>query len=440
MKLVNIRKQIVLGIVFILFQQSMNAQILTLQKCLDSAKVNNKNLKISKNNTSISSQKQKEVIANLYPKVTANADYKYFIDLPTQLMPATIFGGPADTYKTVQFGVSHNINTYLQLTMPLYNPQLNGAINASKVANEIAQLNYQKTEEQLYFDITNLYYNAQLLQIQLGFIENNLINSNKLLKNIQLLKDNLMAKTTDVNKVQLQVDQLITQKELAINKFNQFLNLLKFSIGIPISSVIEIDKSIAFNIISNYQKSETIDIQIIKTQNKLLKTELNTLKNSKILPTLNFVANYGYMGLGQDKKPNNFLDFYTTGFAGIQFSYPLFNGTITNKKMVQKKYEIENSELQNSLATDQNAMQIENTTQQLVANKRAIDTADKQIKLAQEVCNQTVLQQKQGVASLTDVLQTDNSLREAQQNYLSIVIDYLKADLELKKLSNQLKN
>jgi OMF family outer membrane factor len=440
MKLVNIRKQIVLGIVFILFQQSMNAQILTLQKCLDSAKVNNKNLKISKNNTSISSQKQKEVIANLYPKVTANADYKYFIDLPTQLMPATIFGGPAGTYKTVQFGVPHNINTYLQLTMPLYNPQLNGAINASKVANEIAQLNYQKTEEQLYFDITNLYYNAQLLQIQLGFIENNLINSNKLLKNIQLLKDNLMAKTTDVNKVQLQVDQLITQKELAINKFNQFLNLLKFSIGIPISSVIEIDKSIAFNIISNYQKSETIDIQIIKTQNKLLKTELNTLKNSKILPTLNFVANYGYMGLGQDKKPNNFLDFYTTGFAGIQFSYPLFNGTITNKKMVQKKYEIENSELQNSLATDQNAMQIENTTQQLVANKRAIDTADKQIKLAQEVCNQTVLQQKQGVASLTDVLQTDNSLREAQQNYLSIVIDYLKADLELKKLSNQLKN
>ena len=440
MKLVNIRKQIVLGIVFILFQQSMNAQILTLQKCLDSAKVNNKNLKISKNNTSISSQKQKEVIANLYPKVTANADYKYFIDLPTQLMPATIFGGPADTYKTVQFGVSHNINTYLQLTMPLYNPQLNGAINASKVANEIAQLNYQKTEEQLFFDITNLYYNAQLLQIQLGFIENNLINSNKLLKNIQLLKDNLMAKTTDVNKVQLQVDQLITQKELAINKFNQFLNLLKFSIGIPISSVIEIDKSIAFNIISNYQKSETIDIQIIKTQNKLLKTELNTLKNSKILPTLNFVANYGYMGLGQDKKPNIFLDFYTTGFAGIQFSYPLFNGTITNKKMVQKKYEIENCELQNSLATDQNAMQIENTTQQLVANKRAIDTADKQIKLAQEVCNQTVLQQKQGVASLTDVLQTDNSLREAQQNYLSIVIDYLKADLELKKLSNQLKN
>jgi OMF family outer membrane factor len=85
-------------------------------------------------------------------------------------------------------------------------------------------------------------------------------------------------------------------------------------------------------------------------------------------------------------------------------------------------------------------MQIENTTQQLVTNKRAIETADKQIKFAQDVYNQTILQQKQGVVALTDVLLTDNSLREAQQNYLSIVIDYLKADLELKKLSNQLKN
>ncbi len=438
--LVNTYKQLIFGILFLLSQQTINAQIWSLQKCIDSAKVQNKNLKISKNNSAISAEKQKEAIANLYPKITANADYKYFIDLPTQLMPATIFGGPAGTYKEVQFGVPHNINANLQLLMPLYNPQINGGISASKIAKEISQINYQKTEEQLFFDITNLYYNAQLLQNQLLFIENNIENSNKLLKNMQLLRDNLMAKTTDVNKVQLQVDQLVTQKELTINKYNQVLNLLKFSIGIPISSKMEIDKNILFNPISNYEKSETIDIQLLKAQNKLLKTELKTLKNSKILPTLNLVANYGYMGLGQDKNPNKFLNFYTTGFTGIQFSYPLFNGTITNKKIVQKKFEIENNDLQNSLATDQNSMQIENTTQQLVTNKRAIETADKQIKLAQDVYNQTILQQKQGVVALTDVLLTDNSLREAQQNYLSIVIDYLKADLELKKLSNQLKN
>jgi outer membrane protein TolC len=58
--------------------------------------------------------------------------------------------------------------------------------------------------------------------------------------------------------------------------------------------------------------------------------------------------------------------------------------------------------------------------------------------LAQTIYEQTILQQKQGTASLTDVLLADNALREAQQTYLSAVIDYLKADLELKKLTGNI--
>jgi outer membrane protein TolC len=35
-------------------------------------------------------------------------------------------------------------------------------------------------------------------------------------------------------------------------------------------------------------------------------------------------------------------------------------------------------------------------------------------------------------------LLADNALREAQQTYLTTVIDYLKADLELKKLTGNI--
>jgi OMF family outer membrane factor len=48
------------------------------------------------------------------------------------------------------------------------------------------------------------------------------------------------------------------------------------------------------------------------------------------------------------------------------------------------------------------------------------------------------LQQKSGTASFTDVLLSDNALREAQQSNISAVIDYLKADLELKKLTGNI--
>jgi OMF family outer membrane factor len=54
------------------------------------------------------------------------------------------------------------------------------------------------------------------------------------------------------------------------------------------------------------------------------------------------------------------------------------------------------------------------------------------------VYDQVVLQQKQGTANLTDILLADNSLRESQQNYLSAIVEFLKAELELKKLTGNL--
>jgi OMF family outer membrane factor len=152
------------------------------------------------------------------------------------------------------------------------------------------------------------------------------------------------------------------------------------------------------------------------------------------------IASYGTTGFGYNKSPNDFLKFYPIGFAGIQFSYPLFNGTVTQRKINQKKLEISNNELQVQLMNDKNKMEIENSTRQKNVAQQTVLNTEKQIALAQTIYDQTIIQQKQGTASLTDVLLTDNALREAQQNYLSAVIDYLKADLELKKVTGAIKN
>ncbi|MBK9482680.1 MAG: TolC family protein [Bacteroidetes bacterium] len=48
----------------------------TLQQCIDTAQVHNKNLQISRNNMASNEHREKEAKANLIPKVTANADYK----------------------------------------------------------------------------------------------------------------------------------------------------------------------------------------------------------------------------------------------------------------------------------------------------------------------------------------------------------------------------
>jgi outer membrane protein TolC len=99
---------------------------------------------------------------------------------------------------------------------------------------------------------------------------------------------------------------------------------------------------------------------------------------------------------------------------------------------------LQNNELQFGLLTEQNNMQVENAKLQRMVAKKSVETTTEQIELAKTIYEQTILQQKQGTASLTDVLLADNALREAQQTYLSAVIDYLKADLELKKLTGNI--
>lgn len=438
MRLVNIRNQTLILLLFIFGFTSTQAQVWTLQQCIDTAQVYNKALTISRNNVAIGQQRKMEAKANLIPKISANADYKYFTDLPTQLMPASVFGGPAGTFKETQFGVPHNINANLQLTMPLYNSQVFGAIQTAKIATELNDLQLQKTEEQIYFDISNLYYNGQLLLRQLSFIDSNIVNTSKLLKNMQLLKEQLMAKGTDVSKVQLQKEQLEIQKESVSSKYEQVMNALKFAMGISLDQIMQIEQEIPYKKSNEYSSTPAIDIRLANTQSKLLLSELNTLKKSK-LPSVSLFGTYGKTGFGYDKKPNDFLKFYPIGFAGVQISYPLFNGTVTQRKITQKKLEIKNSELQVQLVTEQNAMQTNNAKRQLAVAQKSIETNTSQIKLAQTIYEQTVLQQKQGMASLTDVLLADTGLREAQQNYLSAVVDYLKADLELKKLTNQIK-
>ena len=290
----------------------------------------------------------------------------------------------------------------------------------------------------VYFEISNLYYNAQILKTQIAFLDSNLINANQLLGNLKLLKKHSLATGTDVGKVELQVAQLSNQNTTAQNKLLQVLNTLKFVIGLSANQNIDVENEIINPDPLAYSNSLSIDSQLLFTQNKLLQTELNTLSKSRYLPSVNLIGMYGTTGFGYDKVPNQFLDFYPIGFAGLQISYPLFNGTVTMRKIDQKSLEISNNQLKSDLIQDQNSMQVSNLTLERSNALVSIETTKKQIELAQNIYSKTLLQQKQGTASLTDVLLADNALREAQQTNITAIIDYLKADLELKKVTGNL--
>ncbi|MCB9186472.1 MAG: TolC family protein [Flavobacteriales bacterium] len=438
MKLVNIHI-LALMLLFSLLQplKAEAQEAWSLQQCIDTALVHNRSLQIEENNLALANEKHRELKANLIPKVNAQADYRYFFELPYQLMPMSLFGGPQGQFKEVQFGVPHNIGANVNVGIPVYDPQLYGGIRATKEAKEISRLQYRKTAEQVYFDVSNLYYNAQILQHQLAFVDSNISNAQALLKNLQLVHSLQMATGTEVSKVELQLAQLTTDRQTLASKQQNVINLLKLSIGRPLGSSLSVLPAQTGTTTLEYTPKPTVEMELVKAKSRVLNTELSTLKRSRI-PSVSVFGSYGVTGFGYDESPNEFLDFYPIGLAGLKLNVPIFNGTVTTRKINQKKLELKNNELLSESLTDRTTIQLVNAQEQKLTAEQTMQNYMAQTALAQQVYEQTLLQHRQETASLTEVLLADNELRKTQQNYLNALIDYFKADLELKKISGNI--
>lgn len=437
--LVNIHKS-VWFLAFGLWVTAVSGQPVSLEQSLDMAYQHNRNLQMSKNNLAISKERKKEVQAAFLPKVQGYADYKYFTQLPYQLLPLSVFGGPAGQFREAQFGVPHNINAQLQLSMPLYNAQLLGGLQSARLANEMAEVQHQKNSEQLYAEVTVLYHNAQLLEHQGLLLDSNLRQSEQLLQQVKLFQAQGMAKSTDVEKVRLQQAELSLQQQQLENARAQLLNVLKMTLGMQLSDPLVLEPlglQVAVAT-TNEQLTKSTDWRLSDLKRELAEAELRTLRKSRFTPNVQFMATYGTTGFGYDQQPNDFLRFYPIGFAGLQLQYPLFNGTATQRKIHAKQLEVDNARLQRDGVADQHTVQLENAHLQRQLAIQSLDMRSQQAVLARNIDAQTRLQHRQGTASLTDLLLADQAMRAAEQNHLAAMVDFLKADLELKRLQGQL--
>lgn len=428
-------------VLLILFSFQAQAQVKTwtLQECLDTAMVQNKNIQLTKNQSEIALLKNQEAKAQLLPKLFLQGDYRYFTELPFQLMPQSAFGGPEGVFREIQFGVPHNISTNLTFRMPLYDAQLMGGIKASQTYQELAYLQEGKTKEQVYLEVSNLYYNAQILKNKLAFIQQNLDNSRKLEKNTRLLYEQTIAQRTDWDKVLLQIQQLESAAHQVESQYETFLKALKFVMGLPLDTEMDIPFNIRISESEDWSTQKTLDELIQEKKQQISLQEIRTIRNSRI-PSLALYGNYGRTGFGFTGQPESFLNFYPVSFVGLQLNVPIFNGTVTHKKISQKKIELQNNQIQQELIVQQTDMLQQNALLQSQVAKSQLKTSQQQIQMAESVYQRMLLQQQEGLASLTEVLLADNALRDAQQIYLNAMVEYLKANLDIKKTSGNLLN
>ncbi|HQV75846.1 MAG TPA: TolC family protein [Flavobacteriales bacterium] len=414
----------------------LSGQVLSLSQCIDSAMVNERRIQMAGTDERIAEERIREARGQLIPKLRGTADYRYYTDLPYQLMPASIFGGPADTYRAIQFGTPQNVSANIALHVPIYDPSAFGALQVTREAAAMATLQNERTREEVVMEVSAVYYNAQILQSKLAFLDSNVVNADALARTLELLHTQLLARGTDVDRLKLQRDQLLTQREQVRSQFEQVLDALRILTGMNLGTTVQLEDIQPAEMNASSGTRTTTGLRSTDQAIRLKHAELRAVQRARI-PSLAGQGMYGTTGFGRI-GPDDRFDFYPIGLLGLQLQVPLFQGTVLQHKIKGKKLELEKMTLQRDALLDKEGMERRTTERQITVAQQAITNGDAQLELAGRIRRNTVLQHREGVASTTELILADQSEREAQQNYLNALVDLCKAQLELQRLNGNL--
>lgn len=418
-----------------------NAQETSLKELINRALQNNQTIKSSVLETEIADKRISEVKSNMLPQVNVSGDYKYYTQMPIQLVPASSLGGPANHYVPFEFGTPWNLGTTVSLGQLIYSQEYITGVKLANTGKDLSGLLVKKNKEDIAYNVSATYYNAQILNEQKKFVRSNKINVEKLIATGELLYENQMIKYSDVEKLKLNKTMLETQEKTLIVTYEEVINMLKFLSGISQSDNLSINNEISTKVeILPYSniKPDRIEIKLLEKQK-----ELNELERKNIfagyLPRLAAYGVYNYTFFGKGGGADLFKG-YPASWVGLQLSWNLFDGLGRKHKIDQKDIEFRKLDLHMNQLSENINMELNNARNQIILQESTIQSRKEQLALAEKLYEQTQLQFKEGLVNITDVIQSDYSLRDAQNNYVVSMIKLLNAQLSWKKAAGKLIN
>lgn len=423
---------------------TVSAQEMSLKQCIEYGIKNNPNILKSDLEIEKTEQKGKEVLAGALPQVNATGTITDNVVLPTQILPGEVFGMPGQDIP-VKFGTRYNVSGGIDASQVLYNQSLFTGIKAQKAAIDLAELNKAKTQEQLIFDIANAYYNTQITGTQKEIVQNNLDRVNQLVEITKAQYEGGIAKKTDYQRLLVNQTNLATEKENLDLNYQQQLDLLKLYMGMPLDTAIAVvsdadTEALAVNAAAAGNTNNNIDLQLIEKQKTLNYINVQQFK-AGYLPTVSLFARSSY----QAQQDNLDLfgpeaNWFPNTSIGVSLNIPIFDGLAKHRRISQAKIQLQQTELDEKYLRSNVRFQNTNALNKLTIHQNAVSVQEENMKLAEEVYAITNTQYQGGVVPLTELLNAETSLKEAQTNYLKTLVQLKIAELELMKSSGNIQS
>ena len=430
----------------VVFGKLQAQETLTLQQAIKFALENKAEAKTSKLEVENAESIISETRSAALPQLNAVGDINYNPILQKSPLPAEIFGGEPGEVLMVSFGQKWQSTATLALNQQLFNQTVFTGLKAAKSTREFYQINQTLTEEQLIEKVANGYYDVYTTRLQLATLDNNLNNTTKTQGVISGLVENGLAKQIDLDRIVVAIKNLQAQRQQLISALDLKENALKFIIGMNIETDIELPEE-SFDInLAQYSDTSNInrrtEIQLLEKQSEML--ELNKkAKLSEYYPSLALTANYGYLGFGNSFpifSKDKGVQWSNFSGIGLSLSVPIFNGGATKARVqqaeidIQKaRFELEDTKLALSLANENAKTQIKNTLITINSNRENVD-------LAKKVLEDTENNYKNGLATITDLLDAETAYADAQNNLNTSLLNYKIAEIQLIKANGELKS
>lgn len=428
----------------ILFAQEEKQMELSLEKCIKIAVDRNINTQTARIEQEKSEYKISENRAALLPKINASANFQDYFKLPTTLLPGEIVGLPG-TKLPVEMGTTFNTSIAATLNIVLYNQTAITALQLSKKLADLSKLGVEKASEEIALEVAKLYYLTIITAEQKSTVEGNIVRTGRLLDITKILVDNGMSKQVDHDRVSVNIENLYSQLSSIEAAYEQQINMIKYMLDVPISQIILLTDKAETLLISDLSSmsdfSEHIDIKMLEQQKEVYLMNQKLINNGYI-PSLSLTGQLACQGM-RDEFKNYFNNnpenkWYGSSYIGFSLSIPVFDGLEKRSKSNQAKLDYHKAEIQLEDTKEKLMVNYQNAMNNYQNNKSNVERQKKNIELAIRVYDETALKYKEGLSSMSNLLQDEMSLNSAQASYLTALYNFKESELKLMSLNGEI--
>ena len=406
---------------------------LSLEDAVKMAHEKNTSMMNSQLDLQISEKKIKETIAMGLPHLDLKSAYTY---LP--VVPTIVFGDDPNA-APIELGVRHNLTSNLTASQLIFNGSYIVGLQATKVLNNLAIQNDEKTLLDVNESVINTYQMIQLAEESEKILQQNLDNVLKTKFEItEMYKQGFMEKT-DVDQLEVTANVLSNTMKQVGSNLEMAYRLLKIQIGIDETYPVMVSDSTktfeSLMLESNnltaqeFILEQSVDYKLAQISKQM--AELN-VKNEKsgYLPVITGFYNYTY------KLNAPAFDFTPKNTFGLNLSLPIFASGQRKALIDQRKLEVEKRENTRLFVSNSLIMQANQLKKDVEIKAEKYRNQKQSKELTDEIYQRTLEKYKQGMATSLDLANTQNQYLSNLTNYYQYMFDLQGAITKLEKLYN----